>query len=321
MARIRAIDRPGWTMDRFLALEVFATVVEKGSFVGAAQALGLSPASVTEHVQALEKHLKTRLLNRTTRRIALTEEGAAYFEHCRQILARMEEADGMLAAQRVSPKGALRVQAPQVLAGVVLLPRLPAFLERYPDLSVEFSISGAMPDLVQRGLDLALCLLPDPHPGVIFRPIGLCRVRTVASPAYLARHGTPTHPDELVNHRTIGVRSAPGVFLSTFRFQQDGRMISRDYASRISVDSGDGQGVVAIAGGGIFQGYHYAVAHLIDAGLVVPVLDEWSWSGPPLGAMHMPNRFLSPKVQVFIDFVKESLGDKVDPYRTDWDNR
>jgi LysR family transcriptional regulator for bpeEF and oprC len=308
-------------MDRLLTLEVFAAVVDQGSFVAAARALDLSPASVTEHIQALEKRLKTKLLNRTTRRIALTEEGAAYFEHCKQLLARMEEADSMLAAQRSSPKGTLRMQGPQVLVNSILLPRMSQFLERYPELSAELSISAAMPDLVQQNLDLAILINPDPSPGVIFRPIGLCPVRTFASPAYLREHGTPAHPDELANHRVIGVRTSPGVYLSTFRFQQDGRMISRDFPSRVTVDLGDGPAVAAAAGVGIGQSYNYAVAQLIEEGKLVPVLDDWSWSGPPLGAVHLPNRFLSPKVQVFLDFVKEALGNKVSPYRADWDNR
>ncbi len=308
-------------MDRLLTLEVFAAVVDQGSFVAAARALDLSPASVTEHIQALEKRLKTKLLNRTTRRIALTEEGAAYFEHCKQLLARMEEADSMLAAQRSSPKGTLRMQGPQVLVNSILLTRMSQFLERYPELSVELSISAAMPDLVQQNLDLAILINPDPSPGVIFRPIGLCPVRTFASPSYLREHGTPAHPDELANHRVIGVRTSPGVYLSTFRFQQDGRMISRDFPSRVTVDLGDGPAVAAAAGVGIGQSYNYAVAQLIEEGKLVPVLDDWSWSGPPLGAVHLPNRFLSPKVQVFLDFVKEALGNKVSPYRADWDNR
>lgn len=308
-------------MDRLLTLEVFAAVVDQGSFVAAARALDLSPASVTEHIQALEKRLKTKLLNRTTRRIALTEEGAAYFEHCKQLLARMEEADSMLAAQRSSPKGTLRMQGPQVLVNSILLPRMSQFLEHYPELSVELSISASMPDLVQQNLDLAILINPDPSPGVIFRPIGLCPVRTFASPAYLREHGTPAHPDELANHRVIGVRTSPGVYLSTFRFQQDGRMISRDFPSRVTVDLGDGPAVAAAAGVGIGQSYNYAVAQLIEEGKLVAVLDDWSWSGPPLGAVHLPNRFLSPKVQVFLDFVKEALGNKVSPYRADWDNR
>jgi DNA-binding transcriptional LysR family regulator len=308
-------------MDRLLTLEVFTAVVDCGSFVAAARALDLSPASVTEHIQALEKRLKTKLLNRTTRRIALTEEGAAYFEHCKQTLARIEEADAMLAAQRTSPKGTLRIQGPQVLVNGILLPRMSRFLERYPELSVEFSISAAMPDLVQQNLDLAILINPDPSPGVIFRPIGLCPVRTFASPGYLRARGTPKHPDELSEHSVIGVRTSPGVYLSTFRFQQDGRMVSRNFPSRVTVDLGDGPALAALAGVGIGQSYHYAVAHLIEEGQLVPVLQDWQWSGPPLGAVHLPNRFLSPKVQVFLDFVKESLGAKVSPYRPDWDNR
>jgi LysR family transcriptional regulator for bpeEF and oprC len=308
-------------MDRLLTLEVFAAVVDQGSFVAAARSLDLSPASVTEHVQALEKRLKTKLLHRTTRRIALTDEGAAYYEHCRQVLARIDEADGMLAAQRMSPKGVVRVQGPQVLVSGILVPRITKLLERYPDLSIEFSISAAMPDLVQQNLDLALLINPDPNPAVIFRPIGLCRVRTFASRAYLRKHGTPRHPDELAKHELIGVKPAPGVYLSTFRFQEGGRMISRDFRCRITAESGDGQAVAAMAGAGIGQAYNYACVHLIEGRQLVPVLDDWSWSGPPLGAVHLPNRFLSPKVQVFLDFVKESLGGKVSPYRADWDNR
>lgn len=308
-------------MDRLLTLEVFATVVDKGSFVAAARALDLSPASVTEHIQALEKRLKTKLLNRTTRRISLTDEGAAYFEHCKHVLARMEEADGMLAAQRLSPAGTLRMQGPQVLVNVILMQQLSSFLARYPELSVELAVSAAVPDLMRENLDLAVLINPDPAPGVVFRPIGLCPVRTFASPEYLRRHGAPKHPDELARHSVIGVRSSPGVYLSTFRFQQDGRMISRDFASRVTVDLGDGPSLAAAAGMGIAQSYHYAVAHLFEEGRLAPVLDDWTWSGPPIGAVHLPNRFLSPKVQVFLDFVKGALGDKVSPYRADWDNR
>jgi len=308
-------------MDRLLTLEVFTAVADRGSFVAAARALDLSPASVSEHIQALEKRLKTRLINRTTRRIALTEEGAAYFEHCKQVLARMEEADGMLVAHRLSPKGTIRVQGPQVLVTGILIPNLPKFLDRYPDLSVEFSVSAAMPDLMQQNLDLALLVNPDPHPGVIFRPLGLCGVRTFASRAYLRKHGTPKHPDDLARHTLIGARTAPGVYLSTFRFQDNARMISREFQCRVGVDLGDGQARAAIAGVGIGQSYNYAVAHHIEEGSLVPVLDSWRWSGPPLGAVHLPNRFLSPKVQVFMEFVKEALGDKVSPFRADWDNR
>lgn len=308
-------------MDRFLALTVFTKVVEAGSFAGAARMLDMAPASVTEHVQALEKRLKTRLLHRTTRRISLTEEGAAYFEHAGQILARMEEADAMLAAQRISPKGTLRVMTPPLLGTLIVIPAMPRFLERYPDLSVEFGLSAAAPDFLGQNLDLCLQITTQPDPSFVFRPLGLCRVRTVATPAYLKHHGVPQTLDDLDRHQTIGVRPGPGVLLSTMRFQRDGKMISREVKCRLSADGGDAQRVAVLADGGIAQGYHYTWSGLIESGRVVPILQDWEWSGPPLGAVHPQNRFLLPKVQVFLDFVRELLADQIAPYRPDWDNR
>jgi LysR family transcriptional regulator for bpeEF and oprC len=308
-------------MDRFLTLTIFTTVVEKGSFVRAAAALDLSPATVTEHVQALEKRLKTKLLHRTTRRLALTEEGAAYVEQCRHILARMEEADEMLAAHRTSPKGTLRVMTPPLLGTLILIPKMPKFLERYPDLRVEFTLSGQSPDFVAQNLDLSLQVTMQPDPGVVFRPLGLCAVRTVATPTYLKRRGVPRTPDDLARHDVIGVRAAPGVLLSSLRFQHNGRMFTREANSRLVADSGDAQRAAGLAHGGIFQGVHYAVADLLESGKLVRVLAEWDWSGPPLGAAHLPNRFLGRKVDVFLEFAREHLAGKISPYRADWDNR
>lgn len=308
-------------MDRFLTLTIFTKVVETGSFTAAARALELSPASVTEHVQALEKRLDTRLLNRTTRRIALTDEGAAYHEHCRQILDRLHEADTMLAAQRSSPRGSLRVSVPPLLGTRILIPAMPRFLARHPDLRVEMALSAQVPDFLASNLDLALVIMTEPAPGLVFRPLGLCLVRTLASPAYLARRGTPRTPEDLDRHDTIGVRDSPGVMLSTMRFQRNGRMFSRDVRSRFIADSGEAQRAAALADGGICQSYHYAAADLIEAGRLVPVLEDWEWSGPPLGAMHLPNRFLPPKVGAFLELAQEQLAGKVSPYRVDWDNR
>jgi len=308
-------------MDRFLTLTIFTNVVEKGSFARAAAALDLSPATVTEHVQALEARLNTKLLHRTTRRLSLTPEGATYVEHCRHILARLEEADETLAAHRTSPRGTLRVMTPPMLATLVLIPRMPKFLERYPDLRVEFTLSGQAPDFVAQNLDLSLQVTMQPDPGVVFRPLGLCAVRTVATPTYLKRRGVPRTPDDLAKHDIIGVRAAPGVLLSSLRFQHNGRMFTREANSRLVADSGEAQRAAALAHGGIMQGVQYAVADLLESGKLVRVLPEWDWSGPPLGAVHLPNRFLGRKVEVFLDFAREQLAGKISPYRTDWDNR
>ena len=306
-------------MDRLLTLEVFTAVVDKGSFVAAARALDLSPASVTEHIQELEKRLKTKLLNRTS--------GASRSPRkAQRTSSTVAGARAWKKPMRCSPRSAarpeaLRVQGPQVLVNGILLPRFSKFLERYAELSVEFSISPAMPDLVQQSLDLAILINPDPSPGVIFPADRLVRGAHLRFARVSTQHGKPKHPDDLSKHSVIGVRTSPGVYLSSFRFQHDGKMISRTFPSRVTVDLGDGPALAALAGVGIGQSYNYAVAHHLEEGRLVPVLDDWSWSGPPLGAVHLPNRFLSPKVQVFLDFVKESLGTKVSPYRADWDNR
>ena len=283
------------TMDRLLTLEVFTAVVEKGSFVAAARALDLSPASVTEHIQALERRLKTKLLNRTTRRIALTEEGAAYFEHCKQMLARMEEADGMLAAQRTSPKGTLRVQGPQVLVNGILLPdvAIPRALPRAVCgvLHLRGDARSRAAEPRPRDPDQ-----PRPEPGRDLpadRPVRGAHLRFARVPGK-ARHPAASGRARCAqrDRRAQLARGVP----ATFRFEQDGRMISRNFPSRITVDLGDGPALAALAGVGIGQSYHYAVAHLIEATKSwSPVLEDWRWSGPPLGAVHLPNRFLSPR--------------------------
>jgi DNA-binding transcriptional LysR family regulator len=308
-------------MARFTQLSVFTKVVESGSFVGAARALDIAPATVTAHVQALERRLKTKLLQRTTRRVSLTEEGAAYYAHCGEILGRMEEADAMLAARRTSPHGTLRVAMPPLLGTLIVVPGLPAFLRRHPQLRVELTLDARAPDLVAQNLDLSLQVDVDHDPGLVFRPLGLCRVRTLASPAYLRRRGVPRTPDDLERHEIIGVRPMPGVMLSTLHFQKDGRVFTRDIQGRLVVEPGDAQRAAALAGSGIMQGFHYAVADLIESGRLVPVLRDWEWSGPPLGALHLPNRFLLPKAGVFLDFLGKQLAGKVEPYRPDWDNR
>lgn len=305
-------------MDRFFALTVFTKVVETKGFSNAARALGLSPASVSEQVQSLEKHLKTRLLHRTTRSMALTDEGAAYYEHACQILARMEEADAMLSAQRASPKGMLRVSMPQLLGTVVVLPAMPEFLARYPELRVEITLSPQSPSFSSQNLDLALQVTAVMEPGLVFRTLGLARFCTLATPQYLQRRGVPRTPDDLDQHDMIGVRAVPGIPTSVLRFERDGKMVSRPYNARISADAGDAQRVLGLAHGGIFQAAHYSVGDLIDSGRLVRILQDWEWSGPPLGAVHPPNRYLLPKVGVFLEFLQQQLQGKVEPYREDW---
>ena len=305
-------------MDRFLSLKVFTKVVEAGSFAQAARALDLAPASVTEHVKALEAHLNARLLHRTTRSVKLTDEGAAYHEHACQILARMEEADAMVSSQRAAPKGLLRVSLPPLLATMVVLPKVPALLARYPELRLEFVLDARTPSFAAQNLDLAIQITGDIEPGLVFRPFGLCAFWNCASPAYLQRRGTPATPDDLATHDIIGVRAVPGVVTSQLRFERDGKMLTRETRARVSADTGDAQRVLALADGGIFQGARYAVEELVAAGRLVRILQDWEWSGAPIGAVHPPNRYLLPKVGVFLDFVQQQLAPRISPYRDNW---
>jgi DNA-binding transcriptional LysR family regulator len=230
----------------------------------------------------------------------------------------MEEADSMLAAQRVSPKGLLRVAMPQLLGTRIVLPAMPGFTAQYPDMRVEFTLSGQAPSFTAQNLDLALQISAQIEPGLVFRPLGLCRIVTCASPQYLARKGMPRTPDDLEAHDIIGVRAVPGIPTSVLRFEKDRRMIAREHKAKVIADAGAAQVVLALAHGGIMQGAYYCVSDLLASGELVRVLEDWDWSGPPLGAVHPPNRFLLPKVGVFLRFVEELLRDRISPYREDW---
>jgi LysR family transcriptional regulator for bpeEF and oprC len=156
------------------------------------------------------------------------------------------------------------------------------------------------------------------EPGLVFRPLGLCRILSAASPEYLHKRGVPRVPDDLDGHEIIGVRAVPGLPTSVLRFEKDGKMIAREHNARIIADAGDGQIVLALAHAGIMQGAYYTLHDLIVSGRLVRILEDWEWSGPPLGAVHPPNRFLQPKVGVFLEFVREQLKGLLSPYRDDW---
>jgi DNA-binding transcriptional LysR family regulator len=148
--------------------------------------------------------------------------------------------------------------------------------------------------------------------------MGLCPFWFCASPGYLRRRGTPKTPDDLAAHDIIGIRAVPGVVTSQLRFERDGRLLSREVHARVTADTGDAQRVLAMADGGIFQHPRYAVEDLVASGKLVRILQDWEWSGPPIGAVHPPNRYLLPKVGVFLDFLQQQLGDRITPYRADW---
>src|SRR5215469_1585419 len=195
-------------MDRVTSMTAFATVVSAGSFAGAAQRLKMSPAMVTNHVRSLEERLGARLLNRTTRKLSLTEAGRSYYEQCALILAQIEAADGSVAALTSAPRGTLRVNAATVLTRN-MAPLVAAYAEAYPDVTLEFSTTDRMVDVIEEGIDVAIRFNQPPDSSLIVRRLGQFSIILCASPAYLEKHGVPRKPADLSRHRCVAY-SYPG---------------------------------------------------------------------------------------------------------------
>jgi DNA-binding transcriptional LysR family regulator len=193
-------------MDRFDAMQAFARVVEAGSFTKAAQTLHMSKTTVTQLVQQLEARLRVKLLNRTTRQVKVTADGAAYYERVVRLLADMEDADTSLSSAVASPRGRLRVDVPSPLARLILMPALPAFHARYPDIELHMGVSDRMVDLIGDNVDCVLRGGEITDPSLIARHVGDLPIGVYAAPSYLQRAGTPQHPGELEDphHRTVG---------------------------------------------------------------------------------------------------------------------
>lgn len=292
---------------------VFERVVERGSFAAAAQDVGLSPSAVSKLVARLEQRLGVRLINRTTRRLALTTEGRMYLSRSREILAAIEAAEAEIALARLSPSGTLRVQAPPVMIGDHFGPALADFLARYPRLTVEFLVTNRPIDLVAENVDVAMRTgnLPDSSM-VASKVIDLTQF-ICASPEYLSRHGRPKVPADLERHQCLILNGIPEPTVWTFR--NGSERVSVKIKGAVSADSSDVLLRLAIEGVGIVRLGELAVARALRSGLLEPLLTDMQVSeGYPLWALLPPGRQRSPKVKVFLDFLKERLGNA--PWRT-----
>src|SRR6476659_27001 len=189
-------------MDRMTSMATFVKVAESGGFSAAARTLGMSPSMVTAHVQSLEERLGVRLLNRSTRRVSLTEVGQAYYERCLQILADVDDAENVAQALQSNPRGTLRLNA-SVALPPFLAPAIAEFTALYPDVSISMTMTDRMVDLVEEGFDLAIRTFVTPDSSLIIRRIATYRLLVCGSPEYLAKHGTPQQPSDLVNHNCL----------------------------------------------------------------------------------------------------------------------
>ncbi|MFO0296068.1 MAG: LysR family transcriptional regulator [Pseudomonadota bacterium] len=304
-------------MDRLTAMQTFARVAELGSFTGAAKSLQLPNASVSLRVAQLEEHLGVKLLSRTTRRVSLTEDGAAYLAEAQRLLQALEDLEARTAGAVRSPRGRLRVDVPAAAGRHVLAPALPAFLMQYPEMTVELGSSDRPVDLVPEGVDCVIRggLVHDDQ--LVARSLGAFEVVTCASPAYLARHGTPRSPEELSRHLAVNFFSAKTGRVFDFEFERDGRRFEIALAHRAAANDADAHVALALAGLGLAQCPRTRIiAEHIAAGRLVPVLADWSAGRLPLYVMYPRNRHLSARVRAFVDWVVELYAAKFEQLET-----
>lgn len=291
--------------NKFQAMEVFVQVVDTGSFTRAADILQLPKATVSTLVQALEASLSAKLLHRTTRLVTVTTDGAAYYERCVRILSDVRDADESLSRFRVSPSGRLRVDMATGLASEVLIPALPAFFERYPDIRMELGSTDRPVDLVEEGVDCAIRGGEVGDVNLIARRVGVINFLTAASPAYLERYGMPQHPRDLERHRCVNYFSAKTGRTFDWDFRRGEERIDIAMPGVIALNDSHTYVQAGLAGLGVIQMTDYLLLQHVAAGRMVQLLPDWTSEPLPVHIVYPQNRHLSAKVRVFVEWVSD----------------
>ncbi|UNK41371.1 LysR substrate-binding domain-containing protein [Luteimonas sp. S4-F44] len=298
-------------MDRFDAMQAFARVVETGSFTKAAATLHMSRTTVTQLVQQLEARLRVRLLNRTTRQVNVTADGAAYYERVVQLLADMDDAETSLSSAAAAPRGRLRVDVPSPFARLVLVPALPQFHARYPDIQLDLGVSDRRIDLIGEHVDCVVRGGTITDQSLIARHVGDLQFGVCAAPAYLQRMGMPAHPRELEDsaHRIVGflwARTGKPLPIAMRRgdesLQVQGRYV-------VALDDGNAYLAAGLAGLGVLWLPAYMAKAPTASGALVRLFEDWQLDPMPMHIAFPPNRHVSAKVRVFIDWVIELMAE------------
>ena len=291
-------------MDRFTAMQVFARVVEDGSFARAADRLGISTSACSRQVAELEAHLDVRLLNRTTRRLSLTESGQAFYARCVQLLADLAEAEQAAALSTARPRGTLKLTC-GISFGVRHVARLVgAFAARHPDVRFDVQLSDRFVDLVEEGFDLAIRIGESPTQNLIARKLGETRLVPCAAPVYLREHGAPMHPADLAQHACLTYEYLPQRGTWRFRDAAGGEHAVR-VAGPVHANNGDLLAAAAVEGIGIAMEPDFIVDADVAAGRLVRVLADYAPAPTSVYAVYPSRRHLSAKVRAFVDFLAE----------------
>jgi len=293
-------------MDLFGAMKLYVAVVDGGSFAAAADKLGMSRAMASKQIQKLEEHLDTRLLNRTTRSLSLTETGRAFYERSAQIVADVEEAEQIAGQMTRRPRGVLRVTIPLSYGQHRLAAIIGDYTQTYPQVQLDISLSDRKVDLIEEGMDLAIRIGALPQSDLIARKIGAVRSVVCAAPSYLARHGAPATPADLAQHACLGYTLSGSS--TDWRLEGPHGALSIPIAGPLKADNGDIIRLAALGGAGVAFQPEFIVGADLAAGNLVRVLPAWQSAEMGVYALYPSRKHLSAKVRTFVDFVAAALG-------------
>ncbi|MGB3877240.1 MAG: LysR family transcriptional regulator [Shinella zoogloeoides] len=293
-------------MDRIDLFRIFVRVVECSNFTRAADMLGMPRSSVSAAVQELEGRVGARLLHRTTRVVSPTQDGLAFYERCRRLIADVEEAENVF-RQTAAPSGRLRIDVPGRIGRLVIAPALPEFLDAYPEIDIDLGVTDRAVNLVEDSVDCVLRVGPLADSGLIARQIGDLPLINVASPAYLLRHGMPEAPEDLRDHLAINYASPSSGRIEAWEWVEDGVIKTRPMRSRVAVNSAEAYIACCVAGLGLIQIPAYDVRDHLSAGELVEVLPSYRAEPMPVTLLYPHRQHLSRRLQVFADWLEALL--------------
>ncbi|MBN3789145.1 LysR family transcriptional regulator [Burkholderia sp. Ac-20353] len=290
-------------MDTLLSMRVFTRIVETGSLTRAADTSGLTTPRVSALLRTLEQHLGCRLLNRTTRRLSLTEDGQAYYERCVAVLCEIDDMEASMSHSRSAPRGRLKVSLPPAMAKQIVVPALPAFLAAHPDITVELGVTDRQIDLVGEGVDCVVRVGALDDSGMIAKRIGSLTTCTCASPAYLERHGVPETIDDLTRHIAVSHVSADTGRPRSWDFVVDGDTHIVQMRGTVAVNEADTHIACGLAGLGLIKTTLFFVEPHLKSGALQEVLSEFSPPPRPISVLYPPNRHVPAKLKHFVDWL------------------
>jgi len=290
-------------MDRIGVMRLFVRIVERGSFAQAARDLQIPRPTATHAIQRLEADLGVRLLERTTRNVRPTLDGTLYHERCIRLLADLDEVESVF--RSAAPSGPLRVDMQGTIARFFVVPALPAFIARYPEIALNLSEGDRMVDLITDGVDCVVRAGDLTDSSLIGRRVAAFAQSTLATPAYLDRHGVPATPDDLSGHRMVGYLASATGQAYPLDFERDGREWQVPLPYDVAVRGAEIHTAAGVAGLGLIQVPRYRVEHQIQAGLLVPVLEAFPPPPMPVSVLYPQSRHLSSRVRVFVDWLSD----------------